>query len=311
MIDVRGLLDEIRVPWRDRGKNVGHGEIVIACCFCGDDPSEHLSINEAKEVYYCYRCTRCGANLRHLVIALGVDYWEAPELLNRHNSDVKAAPPKPTKPQSSIAKAWNWFLPAAESYQCTEYLQSRGFPSPVATCRQYDLRYSPASVWAQRLLLPITEGGQLVSWVGRSLQDWVVPKYRLEPADHQVIYLPRPVRETVVIVEGSLDALKIAVATDQKPVSSLALLGKGVSAEKIQRITALIKGCRSILVAMDTDVSINDVYTIVDELAAMVDCPVNRIEVPYGHKDPGAMALDEIDGWIEQRAAQLAAREPP
>lgn len=297
MINFRAVFDELRISWRDRGKNCSRGRINITCPWC-DDPSEHLSVDETEDQFYCWRCQEGGHSLIRLFTRLGVDYHSVSDLLNRHNTDVAPTVKKVVKPATAITKAWQRFEPAADSDICTRYLQSRGFPSPVSTCRQYDLRMSPAGSWAQRLLVPVNEAGVVVTWVGRALRPDLDPKYLLEPCDHPVIYVPREPRKTLVLVEGSLDALKIAVATNAMPVSSAALLGKGYAPDKISRITELAKDCSYILVAMDSDVSIVSVHGLIHELAINVQCPVKHLPIPSEYKDPGEMEMDKINDWI-------------
>lgn len=298
MIDLRSIFNELNIDWIDRGKNCPRGRINISCPYC-DDPSYHMSIDETGEQYYCWRCETGGQNITRLFVQLGVSYFDVPDLINRHNTEFIPTVKIPARTQTAIAKVWNRFAPAADSRACTEYLSSRGFPSPVATCRQYDLRVAPAGAWAQRLLIPITEQDAVVSWVGRSLRPSLEPKYLIERCDHPVIYVPRRPRDILVVVEGSLDALKIAVATTAISISSVALLGKGTAVEKISRISTLAVNCKRILVALDADVSVVSVLDIVHEVARCVDCPVDYLMMPNGYKDAGDMALDEINNWLE------------
>lgn len=297
MLDFKAVFDELRISWRDRGKNCSRGRVNISCPWCGDDPSEHLSIDEFEGRYYCWRCQEGGHSLTRLFTRLGVEYFAVPALLNRHNTEVIAVTKRQVKEQSSIAKMWSRFESAADSPVCINYLRLRGFPSPLSTCRQYDLRYAKGGRWAQRLLVPVKEGDEIVTWVGRATRTGVEPKYFLEPCDHPVIYVPRPPRETLILVEGSIDALKVAVATNDYKISSAALLGKGFAPEKITQVISLAVNCKRILVAMDADVSIVTTLTIVHELAATVNCPVDMLPIPRDVKDPGAMAMGDIIEW--------------
>jgi hypothetical protein len=258
-----------------------------------------LSIDEAKEAYYCYRDPQhhSGYNLNRLLVHCGVPYSECAELLNRHNSDIPPTPPPKKQPTSAAEARWQWFESAGDSVECLTYLRRRGFEAPGAVCKQYDLRFTREGKWAKRVMLPVRERGHVITWIGRTTDDELIPKYRTEPVDHPgYIYVPRLARDTLVIVEGSLDALKIAVATDSRPISSLALLGKGVNAPKLLWIEHLACNCKRILVALDADVT--DPYAVIHELAPVVSCPIERLPVPTDFKDPADMTMGLINEWI-------------
>lgn len=300
MIMWKDLFDELNIEWRDRGKNCSRNNVNISCPFCGDDPSFHLAVSETKDAYYCYRNPEqhSGKSLSRLLVALGLDYTDVVTALNKYNSDVVPRDP-PKKPQSNIQASWGRFVSAAESATCTKYLRSRGFSAPQATCRQYDLRCAGAGRWAQRLLLPIRSEGQVISWTGRSVLPDLEPRYLTADTDlRKLVYLPRSVRSTLLVVEGPLDALKIAVATEALPVSSVALLGKGYY-NKLDALAELAKDCREIEVALDADVSITVAFDFIHELSARVSCPVNRLVLPAGEDDPGGMELEAIREWVK------------
>lgn len=297
-VNWRPLLDELRVEWADRGANCSQGNVNICCPFCGDDPSFHLAISESKDAFYCYRNPKHGGtNLTRLLVRLGVDYADVPDLLNSHNSDVTIAP-RPRKEPTLLAKQWARFSPASESRDCLRYLQDRGFRTPIATCRQYDLRFAREGKWARRLLLPVRLNDEVLTWTGRALDGRLSPKYLTDPIDRPMVYLPRSVRDTLIIVEGPLDALKIAAASDALPVSSLALLGKGMAPAKLELIAELAKAARHVCVALDADVLISDVYALIYELQAMINRTITRLPLPDWVKDPGDLSADDVDDWL-------------
>lgn len=298
MLDWRTLLDTIGIEWIDKGKNTQRGNVNIACPFCGDDPSYHLAISENIHAYYCYRDpSHAGYNLRKLLVQLGVSYAETTSLLNSYNSDVE---PEIVKKQAATAAeaAWQHFEQADTDPRYRAYLIERGFIAPISVARQYDLRFAPYGKWAMRLLIPVTENGHVITWIGRDITDSLKPKYRAEPIEHPgYLYVPRMPREILVITEGSIDALKIAVATDGEPISSVALLGKNMNNARLERLGALAKGCKRVLLALDKDVP--DIYRWLYAIShAVSPCPVEQLTVPYGYNDPGAMPLTEINSWI-------------
>lgn len=84
-IDLRGLFDNLRVPWRDRGANTSRGNVNICCPFCRDDYGYHMTISETREgAYYCYRRPQehSGGNLVRVLVKLGASRTEAISLIN-------------------------------------------------------------------------------------------------------------------------------------------------------------------------------------------------------------------------------------
>jgi hypothetical protein len=298
VIQWRELLNDLNVEWRDKGKNCSRGNINISCPFCQDDPSFHLAISENKLAYFCYRNPdHAGNSTSRLFVALGLSYEDVPLTINKYNSGITTTE-APKRSALLSETAWAKFENAADSAGCVNYLRQRGFPTPVATCRQYDLRFARGGKWAQRVLLPINDSGKVISWTGRALLPDLDPKYRTESTDAgNYLYVPRSVRETLVIVEGPMDALKIAVATANQSISSLSILGKGYF-NKLDKIALLGKNCGRILLALDADVPISTSYDIIYELSSRVDCPVGILEIPYGVKDAAELEIEDIRDWI-------------
>jgi len=300
LIQWRQLLDEIGVEWWDRGANCSRNNVNINCPLCGDDPSHHLAIAEHKVAWICWRdSAHRGTSVHRLLVALGVPYGEVAELCNRHNTEVAyKAPPKP--PPSTVAAAWDRFEPAGEHSICISYLRGRGFPAPGSTCRLYDLRYCREGTWAKRLLIPIRLDGAVVSWLGRDMTGRFAPKYKMQQSQHEdLTYSPRMPRDVLVVVEGSVDALKVAVATTDRPVSSVALLGKNFSTARVRYLAKLAKDCKRVLIALDSDTSIVDTDALYYELSSRVRCAVDNLPMPRGYKDAAELTLEQINEWLD------------
>lgn len=310
--DWRSLLGEHRVPWADRGPNTSPENINVACPWCGNDPSYHLAISTTKDGYYCFRDNRHrGRNMVYLAMAVcDIGRYDATRLLNTHllyTSGVRdpITPAEPTK----MLHAWNRFQPAGESQACLDFLADRGFPDPVADTVRYNLRYAQEGEWAGRLLVPLTIGGAIISWTGRLIGDKPGPKYRTQPAPgFPVLYAPRQdtIGEVTIVVEGPLDALKIASAchSHQPSILPVALCGKQLNAAKLMEIRWYTSGCKLSLVALDADVKLGEIYEVVAELSGALRIPVRRIALPAGAKDPGELAHERIMPWLKGALGQ-------
>lgn len=300
-IDWRSLFSELGVSWKDRGSNCVRGNVNIPCPACGNDPSYHLGVSEEIEAYYCYRDSRhAGRSFVRLLWLLGQSRTEALALLNRHQGRVSVKPVEAPREQQATNKLWANFLPASQSPQAVAYLDARGFTNSAHVINRYDLRYTPQGKWSRRVLLPFLEGGEVLTWSGRTWEKARSPKYLTdEQKIAGLVYTPRLPRGIVVICEGPLDALKISVATEDEDISAIALTGKGLNASKLLRLARLTRGKR-VIFCPDDDVSVGEAYNLLSQLRASLDATfMNVLRLPSGFKDPGEMALSDIAPWIK------------
>ena len=305
--DWRALFDEIRVPWSDRGKNSSRANVNISCPYCGDDPGMHLAVSIEGNGYYCFRNPgqHSGQNLVGLLIKLGVRYNEAQKLLRSHsNPDARSVDQSATLTLSAVQLQWSKFEPAGDSERCLDYLWERGFDEPELIAALYDLRFARFGRWAGRLLLPYYEAGKLISWAGRSLSKRLEPKYLAQHSEESSpLYIPGqtlPIYQKGIIVEGPLDALKIAAACRNKGIYAAALAGKSLPPAKLLRIESFLNPCTEAFICLDADVPLNQVMRTISAIAPrMKSRYVQRLLLPEGHKDPGELSLREIQQWLE------------
>lgn len=306
MIDWRALLSSIRVEWIDRGHNTTPGNISINCPFCQDDPSHHLSISEYKPAYYCWRNPNqhSGANLVKLLVRLGQSRDDAVRLLNYFNTAVEKETPKKAI-ASDIATEWDIFDPAQDSLKCTNFLTKRGFTAPSLLCEEWDLRYAPRGEWANRLLIPL---GKDRGWTGRDLSGNSELKYLTEiVAGHQPLYCPdatKPNAHTFIIVEGPLDALRIAEATRRAPFIVIALCGKSLGSSKLLAIRELTATCERGLVALDSDVKLSETTQTMNEIRGVTRADLVKAKLPTGVKDPGDLPTKDIIAWLNNQLSK-------
>jgi len=312
--DWRRLFNEIGVEWVDRGPNAILGSPTIKCPLCGAaDRSQHMVFSDIG--YYCHRdATHRGRNhlrpLRHLLPSFSNETLTA--LIERHYTDQQIARSKPApKKLNEVQQEWHTFRPASEHQAYLDYLYGRGFNDPVTLCRRYDLRYSPYGGWAARLLIPIKDDDVLLGWTGRDITGRLSLRYDTLPiADGDPVYVPRAMRATAVLVEGPIDALKVAEATEYLPVTPVSLMGVGISDARILRILHIIEHCRQVLVSLDADIyypadmihnrrfgpeTVSGYRTLVYSLAFLLPSAyIRRLALPRGFKDFGEIPFGNI-----------------
>ena len=305
MIDWRALFDEIHVEWKDRGPNSSRSNINLSCPWCGDDPSMHLAVALNGKGYYCYRNPgqHSGQRLETLLVKLGVGRTEAQSLLAHHSGkdSPEAARPRPLPQVGELARAWGRFEPAADYPFCLEYLEARGFDDPLLLAARYDLRYARLGKWSGRLLIPYYEKGDLVSWTGRALSPRSEPKYLMRAdTGSGLLYVPMVADyDCGVIVEGPLDALKIAAAGRRDRFHAAALCGKALNPAKLLRIKEFLLRCTHTFLALDADVPLIQIMQTMAVVRPLVPSRhIERLRLPEGRKDPGELSFVEIKEWL-------------
>ena len=319
--DWRALFNEVGIYWTDRGSNSILGQPTIRCPLCGTaDPSQHLNFGD--EGYYCQRDrSHGGRNFPQILRALlpTRSREDIVALLNRHNTltaNARRSRPIQHVP-SEVERLWSRFRPASEHDAYLEYLYGRGFDDPESVCRKYDLRYAPFGRWSARLLIPLTDDdGSIVSWTGRAITD-IQPRYDTLPVGRSdLLCMPRMMRANAFLIEGPMDVLKVAEATDLLPITPIGLLGTGTSMDRVMRVARLVRNCRNIIVTLDdgevydrnqriavhygiSPIATGGYRAILFSLASLcTKAYIRRLPLPRGYKDYGEMPHAEIVSQI-------------
>ena len=302
-LDWRYLFNEARIDWRDKGRNCSRGHINISCPWCGDDPSEHLTIDEDSGLYFCLRNNghKGGEPLR-ILEACGIPRVKAVALLEDARRD---GPPSNTQAQKQQLvgkqiKKWEKFETVEKSADHLDYLWWRGFHDPIDCARTFDLRYAPDGLHAGRLLIPLYDGEGVSGWTGRALRSYVEPKYMSWCNNPYASLAGRVGWEggTLIVVEGPFDALKLNYALTNTNIRAVALSGKALPAGKLLLIQQ--QKPLQILVALDRDASIAQSMRIMQELrTACLRSEVKRLRLTLW-KDPGDIPVNMVETWIRE-----------
>lgn len=299
----RDLLDHLHVPWSDHGHNVRRGEIVIRCCWCGDDPSMHLGINEASGFYNCLRSQQHrGRRPYYLLRALGVNPKEMDDLINAFGGTANGPPPpRPARyEQSEVAQRWRFFEPADTA--ALDYLSRRGFTDPTRTAKDFDLRTGRGK-WARRIWFKLTDlDHQIIGFTGRAIDNWREPRYYAEAAETGLYWprYPADHHNLAILVEGPIDALRIADATRRRRNLFVAALnGLSVGGNKRMQLSHIAQTTPRFAVALDRAVSASQAQRLIDELRMIPALgKITRLAMPAMVDDPGTMSNLGVEQWL-------------
>jgi hypothetical protein len=305
----RELFDHLQVPWTDSSRYAGHGWIALHCVWCGSaDPSTHLGINEEHGHYRCLRNEdHRGRSPYYLLAALGVRHSDMDDLLRQFGGVLREHSFIPTTHSDHVtpvlAQRWARRLkPATGDDRALDYLWRRRFDDPGRTARDFDLRVGEGR-WGGRLWLKLTEpSGAVIGFTGRAMDDWRQPRYYTE-AEKAGLYIPRPPsprHRLGILVEGPIDALKIADATRRRyNLFVAALCGLTITGNRRLQLSEIARQVPWFAVALDSSVWTTDAQKLISELRAVPALGrVTRLALPPDKDDPGEMTTLEVEQWL-------------
>lgn len=320
------------IPYVETGPNTPRGHLSIKCPFCGRaDPSQHMGLRlDTREPYWgCWRDdTHRGKSPARLIAALldcsmaeahkiievgdlsGIDDYE------RVASALQGTIGKPERQEQVKELVYPREFrqlrdgePASGPFM--RYLRDRGLDHLDNLSWFYSLHYAISGPFAQRVIVPFFFNGHLVGWTARAIGKSARLRYKTlshkpETAEKQGSAIPAPMNpkaivfnydnashggETLFICEGPMDAIKLDWYGGPD-VSAVACLGMP-EPRQLMVIAKLSQVYDNICVALDND-SLLKSDALQEELQALCHCPVMRIIMPKGIKDPGEMQLRDV-----------------
>jgi hypothetical protein len=312
LVNWRSLFDHLRIEYVDRGPNTSRDRINVQCPWCGDDdPSHHMSISENGDGFYCYRNREHGGtDPIRLLRGFGLSRYEAIKLHNDFVDGLQRTKQQRERPQSTdMLERWQRFSPADLSNDIFAYLVERGFRNPASLVRRYDLRYARIGRWARRVLLPVHDGIQQITWTGRAIDADREPRYLTQEVDEEsLIYIPRTVQRVCVLCEGPMDALKISAATEGTDKSAVGAMGLALNEPRILMLQKALQPASLVMFALDASVPMNQWSPMMALLrSALPNKTIGRAAMPAGVKDPGEMTYEGVQRWITTNTSRFMA----
>lgn len=314
------VLTDHRVPFVERGANVKRGEINIQCPFCGSaDPSHHMGLNLETGWWACWRNNthRGKSPVRLLVKLLNIPFWKAAEIagigkdyVDPDGFDAVAARvmgrnkevERPEQVQRQALRFPRTFQPLENrgaSRRHWRYLaDQRKFGDYTdEMCELYSLHIDRGDDWLDRVVIPYYLEQALVTWTGRAIARSTI-RYKDLPVEESLV----PPKETLfnhdaiieggdtlVIVEGPLDALKIDYFGRWRGVRAVALSTNSVSDEQSYLLEGAVGRFKKITAMLDnaTTLGIVDSMRLKQQLCFIPGLSITA--VPFGLKDAGEM----------------------
>jgi len=264
-IDWIRFLEDHNIPYVSKGRNVKKGHINVKCPFCGsDDPSEHMGIHLSQELYGCWRsAAHAGKKPHNLIRALlgcsfgqskliAAQYSQAdPEtfedavaLLQGHDSAPTSGPRR--RSRLHMPDNFNRIVRTGTAKRFWHYLERRGFDDVRGIVSEYNLKYATTGPHKDRIIFPIYQDGELVSWTGRAIMHVVdAPRYKILGMEeevgpsatvdrNQLVYNADECRggDILFVVEGPIDVLKLDFYGVNYNVNACCPLGTRMSTDQ-------------------------------------------------------------------------------
>jgi len=209
------FFDNHAIEYWTSGKNVSEGAINIQCIFC-DDHSNHLGLFPEDGKFNCWRCGTRGIipNLlkklalvsnKELEWYFGGQRHSSLSAVEEINSITKKGKEEETE-ESTTIDVPKEAIKISESTRykpLLNYLKRRRYS--LQDCIRYNCYFSIIGKYAGRLIIPIYENGEVVSFQAVSLNpDSRSVKYLSAGNDIKSFLYGEP-DETIVLVEGVFD----------------------------------------------------------------------------------------------------------
>lgn len=302
-MNIREILDLFGVFWVEKGSNVASGNINIACPFCGDDPSQHLGIQESSGWWGCWRDqSHRGRNLFTLLRKLtglgrveilervgGIDYGL------QKRGEVKS-PNLVIPGECGVDSNTGGFF----RVRCLNYLRSRGFIPPESVMGRFHLTYGTVGSFRGRLIIRLLDlERRCVALTGRLF--WGSgPRYLSEgKTKNHLSFLQEfsPIVRHIILVEGPMDALKLNLLLPPQ-VRALGIQGRVLSDSQLSTLCSLRFSSHLSRVDSCLDAgSFLGNQQILSQLRVLGLCS-RILQLPEGVKDPGDLTTSNFRGFF-------------
>ncbi len=289
--DIEAILDEINIPFQLTGKNVSKDCIGITCPFC-DDTSTHLGIFKLHKNYSCWICGAKGS-LPKLLKELTDSSWpEIFKLIQTYSGSLEGLKKfglyqEPKKVVELDSRALTGIKQGLAPMH-RSYILSRNL-NPDYLEQKYKLMSGiEIGKYKHRLIIPIFEKKQMVSFIGRDITGQAKLRYKNLTVSQSIV----PVKEAVY----NLDNVNDVAILSEGPfdVWSFDPYGIGIFGIKItpmQLYKLFLKKLKKLIICLDPTAQ-KQAKKITLETSTFI--PEIKMCIIQSGEDPAEAATHEI-----------------
>lgn len=299
MIDVKALLDNLNIEYKDHGKNVSANDINIDCPFCGAD--KHLGVNTNSGVVNCWVCNFDGLKKWPSLVSIlskitNLNFSKIRNLMNEFGWGEHYYPSfsedNGLSDFGKLPKACT--IISANDINCSKaikYLNKRNFDYSIT--EKYNLMISQSTYYIGRIIIPIYFEDKLVSFTSRDYTGRQDNRYKNAPLFMSTERIKNMLYnydnakeyEHIYLLEGPTDVWRMGSDSMSVFKSSLSLKQRNILL-KLSK-----KSLNSITIIFDPMASMR-AYIAADDLSPFIkNIKVVRLE---GEKDVADRTRDEI-----------------
>lgn len=309
-LDIIGYLERAGVDFVRSGENVGSSDVAMECPFCGDDPSNHLTIHRSTGYLNCWRCnfedykmkSKKGwrPSFKTLIKEIEDCTWgEAKQIYEEIGGDSPEGVPgraidRPTMVENCVFPSDiisfdnpGAFAPFRDVLY--GYLVKRNFTK--YHIQKHKLHFGTQGQNFGRIIIPYFLNGKMVNWIGRRTspkQKWRYFNCKLSEASVRladILYGAESFKGDVLrLVEGAFDKMRIGD-------SALALSRSQFSAKQRNIVLERGKYAKYISIVLDPEAEAKAI-TIAEELS--ISGKKIKIVILPGGTDPADLTEEQI-----------------
>lgn len=288
--DVVRFLSNYRIPWTSRGKNVGHGWVGVNCPFCRDS-GYHGGFNIAGGYFNCWKCG--GHSLLEVVKAFAqVEDFSAYHIIDEYGIRTTIL----SSLMEKVPNAETVSLPGQPlGVGCKRYLRKRGFYPDFVEGKYFLRDGGIVGDFAFRLIIPVFYQGKLVSYIGRDITGKQDLRYKNLPIEKSVMDIRKVLfnldnctQDTIIVVEGSFDAMKIGD-------NCCATLGTSVTEAQVR----LLAEYKRVIISFDNEEPAQKKAKSLGERVAALGAEVSVVNHGWDH-DMGSASKEEVDWFLQE-----------
>lgn len=310
-IDLKRILSQYNIEYREFGKNVAQGNINICCSYC-KEPKFHLGIDYKNELFGCWRNAQHSGHLSKLFKFLNIAYnfksknYQIEDDLNNQINQlfIKSGQTNGTKLQ--LLEDFESINKTGTGERFWYYLYNRGFNDVQRLINKFNLLCCKVSCekfedkWKDRIIIPITFNNELVNWTARTIHNYVALRYNTLSNKDSVKSIKHTLfdydnikkgGDVLFITEGPFDAMKIMYECEHVDILATCLYGLNYSEIQLNYIAELSDKFNRVIILFDRN-EIQTANRLLENLSFLNNIFI--VNVPKHRKDPGEMTKDEI-----------------
>lgn len=321
------FLDRNGIEYVSSGPNVSRGNVNISCPFCGSaDASHHMGISLHGKGWACWRNsdhrgkspirlvqTILGCSRERALQIVGVDRNLPTNFLDQVQSQFHD---DELQQNNSVLRMPKEFLSFSDKPSCKLFWQymvnKRGFTKSEVKylSKKFDVRYCSRGPFKGRVIFPIVFKRELVSWVGRTVYEIALPRYKVLTNDYELSdrdgcgVAKGPIidyllwydtlincdRDTICLVEGPMDAARIEVVGRMHGIAATCFFTSSPSESQIDLLYQLLPKFRHRFLLPDKGAEAVGLRT----LAKLPSLNVVMKSMPKNINDPGEIDENQL-----------------